>query len=251
MKNRIATLIASGLLVAASVGAGVVLPGQAVAGSRASVQTNDTVYFEPAGSGQHIRYEGGSHANDVTVGLDGNGDILIVDNNAVGMTATSPCTVDGTGTQVTCPKTNGPLSSDKVYNITLKTNDGDDTLGADSVGNVTGTSMPIKVTLTGFGGNDTATATAGYVWVVGGDGDDILTSGPGVSGYNEYIYGSAGNDTIYTDGSSTDLDRIYCDNNLDLGYTDTVYKENQDIIMGYPHWPPPALSSGCDTVYSS
>jgi hypothetical protein len=250
VKNRIATLIASGSLVVASVGAGVAFPGHAVAGKGASVQTNDVVIFESSYPGQAIRYEGGSHDNDVSVDI-GATSIVIVDNNAVGLSTNSPCTLDSS-TQVTCPKTNGgSLDSDKVFNVTIKTNDGNDTLVSTGTGTVSGSSQPIKVTLTGFGGDDTATATGGYSYVIGGDGDDILTSGPGTSGYSEYVYGNAGNDTIYTDGSSTDLDRIYCDNNLDLGYTDTVYKENQDIIMGYPHWPPPALSSGCDTVYSS
>jgi hypothetical protein len=259
VKNGIATLIASGLLTAASVGAGIAMPGQAAAGSGSSVQVNDVVYFEQSYPGQHIRYEGGPHDNDVTVDI-GASEILIVDVAAVGLSTNSPCYLDASSpsTTVHCPKTKGPLSSDKVFNVTIKTNDGNDTLVSTGTGTVSGTSQPLKVTLTGFGGNDTITATGGYSAVIGGDGDDILTSGPGTVGYSDYAYGNAGNDTIYTTGptsspagNSGDRDWIYCDNNLDLGYTDTVYKESQDVIGTYYHNPPPSGSSGCDTVYSS
>ena len=248
MKNRITTLVAAGMLAVAGTGMAAVCAPSATA-DRASVQTNDTVYFEVSYSGYRIRYEGGSHANDVSVDV-GDTDIVIVDNNAVGLSASSQCTVDSL-TQVTCPKDVGSGSADKVFNISILGNDGDDTLTSSGYGLVSGSSQPIKVTLAGWGGDDTLVATGGYSGITGGPGDDDITSGPGTSGYNEYIYGQDGNDTIHTDGDSTDLDRIYCDDNLDLGYTDVVHKENQDIIMGYPHWPPPALSSGCDTVYSS
>lgn len=259
MKNRIATLIASGLLAVAGVGAGVVLPGQAAAGSGSSVQVNDVAYFEPSYPGQHIRYEGGPHDNNVTVDI-GASEILIVDVAAVGLSTNSPCYLDATNpsTTVHCPKDNGPNSFDKVFNVTIKTNDGNDTLVSTGTGTVSGTSQPLKVTLAGFGGNDTITATGGYSTVNGGDGDDILTSGPGTTGYSDYVNGNKGNDTIYTTGptsspagNSGDIDRIYCDDNLYLSYTDTVYKESQDVIGTYYHNPPPAGSSGCDNVYSS
>ncbi len=94
------------------------------------------------------------------------------------------------------------------------------------------------IELSGWGGDDDLTGTAGVDWIYGGDGNDILRSGggtnPSVHPSGDRLAGEAGNDTIYagadgvTASGGTGNDTFYGGVAGDSFYGDS----DQDILYG-------------------
>lgn len=215
----------------------------------AEAVTNDTVTFSIVYPGRAISYNGGDHDNAVTVTVNtgDSGTIVFHDPNAVNLSTNSPCTLTDS-TTVTCPKSDGSSDADKVYNVSVIGNGGNDSLTSEGFGFVKGSTFrPIRVTLSGFGGTDTLTANGGYSALVGGDGNDTLTSGPGANAdpqFKDSLDGGNGDDTFDSWSNSSDPDAITCDwNNFSL-YYNTVDRGSNDSLV---HTNPPDCDS--DTVH--
>jgi Ca2+-binding RTX toxin-like protein len=224
-----------GRRLAATASAAVAIAGIAlVTAGPAEAVTDDTVTFSTVYPGKAISYNGGDHANSVTVTINtgDTGTIVFQDPNAVNLSTNSPCTLTNS-TTVTCPKSDGSTDADKVYNVTVVGNGGDDSLTAGGFGMVKGSTFrPIKVTLSGFAGNDTLTANGGFSGLVGGAGNDTLKSGPGTSTdpqFRDVVDGGDGDDVIDTWSNSTDVDGIYCDTSNYSLYYNTLDRDSGDV----------------------
>jgi|GEM_PF-1931115 len=227
---------------------GIAVAGVAVAGlvvlaeGPAAAATDDTVVFVSSYPGKAVRYLAGDHANDVTVTINtgDEGTIVFVDPNAVNLSTSAPCTLTNS-TTVTCPKYSGPADTDKVFSVSVIGYGGADTLTSEGFGMVKGSTFrPIAVTLSGFADDDIITANGGYSSLVGGDGEDTLTSGPGTSTdpqFRDTIYGNNGDDIIDTWSNSTDVDGIYCDNQADNTYLNVLDRDSGDVEYSYFVWP--------------
>jgi hypothetical protein len=246
-----ALLTAAGAFALTAAALSPMTAGHAFAAGASTQSTTDTVNFEFQYPGRGVRYDGGSHANNVNVDIDVNY-ITIHDTAAVGLSIVSnvpnACQLLDP-TTVRCVKVVGPSPGDKVFSVSIIGNDGDDTMTRTGFGTVYGTTQILPVTLSGWGGNDTITSYGGYTSIVGGPGDDYLTSGPGTPSYStERIYGSEGNDHIYTRGNSSDTDIIYCDTQYDQAYTDWVERDSYDKMPKYFSFPNTVIPNGCDIV---
>jgi hypothetical protein len=204
--------------------------------------------------------------DEVSVEVPAGDDARIVfhDANASSMTIIdnlpgTPCTLDDP-TTISCPKhvVDGSGNVLKVTDVGINAQGGDDHLSASGAGMVfQSTFTPIRVTLSGGEGNDTIVSD-GYSHLVGGPGDDTLTSGPGKtsggSQFTDRVFGGAGNDTIDTATNSPDVDGIFCDDQQDvvpdpdIFLSDSLRKNTGDQVFAYFVSPNTFLPSGCDNV---
>lgn len=236
-------------VVAAAAALAWAAPGYA-ANPTASAVGTDKVTMSQSYPGRAISYAGGDHANQVTVHI-GETSIVFTDPAAVGLSTTAPCVLTNS-TTVTCPKAVGPEDTDKVFNVSVIGNGGNDQLSSSGFGMVSGSTFrPVAVTLSGFAGNDTIVAGGGMSQLVGGLGDDYLQSGPGTSTSSQFrdmLYGSEGNDTINTTINSPDVDGIYCDTQQNQSFTDWLTRNAADVQYGYFVYPFSSIGGGCDNV---
>jgi len=224
----------------------------------------NTVQFTITGGDPSVRYFPGSGDSTVSVNVpDGDNSRIVFQNaNAITMTLISdvspnPCRQDNP-TTVSCAKfvnSNGNLLT--VTSASVIGAGGNDRFTASGAGMVyQSTFRPIQVTLSGFQGNDVLTAAGGYSSLVGGPGDDTLTSGPGAPGgfFSDRVAGGAGNDIIDTATNSPDVDGITCDDQADVApdpdtyLSDSLTRNATDTVFGYFVSPTVSLPSGCDNV---
>ncbi|MEO3813464.1 hypothetical protein ABGB17_31085 [Sphaerisporangium sp. B11E5] len=211
----------------------------------------DTVAVQSGYEGKTIVYDGGDHANQVSVDV-GATSIVFHDPAAAGLTATAPCVLTN-ATTVTCPKQTGGSTSDRVINVSVLGHGGDDTLTSTGFGMVTGSVYrPVALTLSGFDGDDVITAAGGLSSILGGDGDDTLTSGPGktqgLEHFGDKVDGGRGGDVIDIATTSPDKDGVSCDPTGDHSSTDTLVRDAGDIEYSHVVFPNPPIGSGCDAV---
>ncbi|WP_440073262.1 hypothetical protein [Streptosporangium sp. OZ121] len=214
-------------------------------GTPAHAATDDAVLFYASyqNNGQLVVFNGGDHANNVSVDV-GASSIVITDTAAVNLTAQAPCAVTSS-TTVVCPKELPGADSpgERVVGVAVNGHDGDDTLTSSGFGLISGqTFRPISVGLSGWAGDDTLVATGGLSHLLGGPGDDSLTSGPGYPAYphsKDRLSGQDGNDTINSVTNSPDVDEIACDEMTNMSFTDWLTRDSGDIA---------GVWSGCDNV---
>ncbi|MBE3016056.1 hypothetical protein IL992_43940 [Microbispora sp. NEAU-D428] len=251
-----------------------------------AARTTNTVLYG-ATSGPYpdlgIAYWASENADQVSVEIPDGGDNRIVfhDPNASSMSITDDGSVAGTlctlddPTTISCPKYAYDSSSTLriVRSVSIIGWAGADHLSATGdgmiVSGVSGgvatesTFTPIKVTLSGWEGDDVLTSTGGYSSIAGGPGDDSLSSGPGKpagagSQFVDSVDGGPGNDTIDTSSdNSPDADAIHCDDQADVVpdpdtyLSDSLTRSGNDTVYQYYVPPSTYYPSGCDTVTTS
>ena len=254
-RTKISRLLAAVALTAASAVVATSSPASAT-------RTLNTVWFGYPTSGITIFGSESADTISVSIPTGDNSRIVFQTANASSMTIADQgsftggpqCRLDDS-THISCPKfahdTNNSLVA--VNTIDVEGWGGADQLSLSGFGTVYQSTQPIQATLSGWEGNDTLTATGGYSWIVGGSGDDTITSGPGSTGVHDQIYGGAGNDTIDTETNSSDVDTIYCDDQVDVVpnpdtyLSDSLNKDSGDNVGSYFVYPN-SYPSGCDTI---
>lgn len=245
-KKAFRLFVSAALIVTGGLGTMVV-----TATSASATRTLKTVLFSQVYPEFAINYWASEGADQVSVAFSA-GSIVFHDENASSMsivddnfdhdTGHTPCHLDNlTLTDIICPTvaTNANGDVKRVFGVTVMSWAGNDTLSASGSATVSGSSEPIRITLSGAEDNDTLTSVGGFSNLVGWTGNDILTSGPGTAGSADSIDAGEGDDTIYANSAhgSGDKDGIYC-----RGGTDTLYKDAVDVIYG-------GGVATCETIY--
>ncbi|MFG1654904.1 hypothetical protein ACGFIY_00040 [Micromonospora chersina] len=273
-KTSISRQLAAGALAMAASAAGVMT----IASPASATRTLNTVMFGIGGDDLTITYFASENADNVSVDIPagGNNRIVFTDPNASSMSIINNGSLTGTlctlddPTHISCPKfafdSNPNLR--EVRNVSIVGWAGSDNLSTSGSGMVVAsvtngvasesTFTPIQASLSGFEDADTLTANGGYSYLVGGPGDDTLTSGPGKttgdSQFKDRVDGGAGNDTIDTETNSPDQDTITCDNQADVVpdpdtfLSDSLNKDSGDNVLNYFVLPNTLIPSGCDII---